>query len=105
MLKRLNGRATGAIKSFSAHTAREKQFLLNEITQVKGLMPLLMKPRNKQPWSPEDKIELGGHLRRLSRLSPYFVVLLMPGGLFILPALSWWLDRRRTRTAAPTSPP
>jgi hypothetical protein len=33
----------------------------------------------------------------LSTLSPYLVVLVMPGGLLALPALAWWLDRRRLR--------
>jgi len=60
-------------------------------------MPLLMKPRNKQRWTPEDKQELSTHLRRLSSISPYLVVLAMPGGILILPALAWWLDRRRNR--------
>jgi hypothetical protein len=25
----------------------------------------------------------------------------MPGGLLVLPALAWWLDRRRLRDRAP----
>ena len=58
-------------------------------------MPLLMKPRNKQHWSREDKAELARQLRHLSAVSPYLVLLVMPGGLIILPALAWWLDRRR----------
>ena len=83
---------------------REKKALLSEILQVRGLMPLLMKPRNKQRWNAEDKAELGIHLRRLSRISPYLVVLLAPGGVFMLPALAWWLDRRRNRVRPPASP-
>jgi hypothetical protein len=42
------------------------------------------------------------HLRTLSTISPYFVVLALPGGLLILPALAWWLDRRRNRNRAGT---
>jgi hypothetical protein len=61
-------------------TNREKQALTAEILQVRGLMPLLMKPRNKQRWTVEDKAELGIHMQRLSRISPYLVVLVMPGG-------------------------
>jgi len=76
---------------------RERRFILAEVVQVKGLMPLLMKPRNKQRWSPEDRAQLRAHLRRLSKISPYLVVLVMPGGFVILPALAWWLDRRRIR--------
>jgi len=78
-------------------TDREKKYLLSEILQVKGLMPLLMKPRNKQRWTPEDKAELQVHLRRLSNISPYLVVLALPGSFILLPALAWWLDRRRNR--------
>lgn len=76
---------------------REKKHLLAEMVQVKGLMPLLMKPRNKTRWTPEDKMELRQHLTRLSKLSPYLVIIVMPGGFAILPVLAWWLDRRRNR--------
>ena len=78
-------------------TAREKKHLLGEILHVRGLMPLLMKQRNKGRWTTEDRAELRVHLRRLSNLSPYLVVLAMPGSFVLLPALAWWLDRRRTR--------
>jgi hypothetical protein len=85
------------MRSLAILTAREKQFLVAEILQVRGLMPLLMKPRNRQQWTLDDKLQMALHLRRLSRLSPYLVVLVMPGGFFLLPALAWWLDRRRNR--------
>lgn len=97
-LKQINVRTVSAIRSLNAYTARERQFLLSEMVQVKGLMPLLMKPRNRQRWTEADKAELARHLKRLSQLSPYLVVVVMPGGFFVLPALAWWLDRRRNRT-------
>ncbi len=71
--------------------------MLEEFVQVKGLMPLLMKPRNKLRWSKEDKRELTEHLKRLSNLSPYIAVVVLPGGFAMLPILAWWLDRRRVR--------
>jgi hypothetical protein len=78
-------------------TARERRFLSNEILQVRGLMDLLMKPRNGERWTPEEKRELKAHLRRLTSVSPYLVVVLvLPGGMLILPVLAWWLDRRRS---------
>jgi hypothetical protein len=80
---------------------REKKHLLKEILQIRGLMPLLMKPRNKQPWTAEDKAELKVHLQRFSSLSPYLLVLALPGSVLLLPALAWWLDRRRNRSVAP----
>ena len=82
-------------------SARERRRLVSEISQVRGLMPLLMKQRNQQQWTREDKAQLAVHLKRLSTLSPYLVILAMPGGLMALPALAWWLDRRRLRDRTP----
>jgi len=96
-LKQINLRTVAVFRSVRDLTKREKQFLLSEILQIKGLMPLLMKPRNKQRWTLEDRTELRVHLRRLSSLSPYLVVMVLPGSFLMLPALAWWLDRRRGR--------
>jgi hypothetical protein len=76
---------------------RERKHMLGEFVQVKDLMPLLMKPRNKMRWSAADKRELMVQLKRLSHLSPYIAVIVLPGGLAMLPVLAWWLDRRRGR--------
>ena len=76
---------------------RERKFVLSELVQVKGLMPVLMKRRNKQQWSPEDLAEIRAQIGRISKLSPYLVILVMPGGFAMLPILAWWLDRRRNR--------
>jgi hypothetical protein len=90
-----------AYRSIRKLTGREKKQLLHEILQVRGLMPLLMKPRNEQSWTPEDKQELRMHLRRLSSISPYLIVLALPGSFLMLPALAEWLDRRRNRRMRP----
>jgi len=74
---------------------RERKYVLGEVVQITGLMPLLMKPRNHQNWTPEDKRQIVDHLRRLSMVSPYLAVMVMPGSFVVLPALAWWLDRRR----------
>ena len=92
-----------AIHSMQELSAREKRRLVTELGQVRGLMPLLMKQRNQQKWTGEDKAQLDAHIKSLSALSPYLVVLLMPGGLLALPALAWWLDRRRLRERAPAA--
>jgi hypothetical protein len=102
-MRNLRNASLGAYRSIRDLTAREKKFLLSEILQVKGLMPLLMKPRNKQRWTAEDRAELRIHLRRLSNLSPYLVVLALPGSFLMLPMLAWWLDRRRNRKRPPES--
>jgi hypothetical protein len=86
-----------AFKTFRDRTARERELLIKEVLQVKGLMPLLMKRRNKQRWTADDKAQLGAYLKRLSYISPYLAMLVLPGGLLMLPALAWWLDRRRNR--------
>lgn len=87
---------------------RERKFLLAEMTQISGLMPILMRRRNRQKWTPQELAEIRTHLRRISRLSPYLVIIVMPGGFAVLPVLAWWLDRRRNRNrggggAAPRS--
>lgn len=76
---------------------RERRYMLAEVVKVGGLMPLLMKPRNKQKWSAQDKRELMQHLRHLRQVSPYIAVIVLPGGFAALPVLAWWLDRRRAR--------
>ena len=89
------------IKSFYAVMDRERVNMQREFASVQGLMPLLMKPRNRQKWSREDKLELAQHMRRMAQLSPYIAVIVLPGGLAMLPVLAWWLDRRRGRGARP----
>lgn len=76
---------------------RERGVMLAEILKVKGLMPLLMKQRNGQRWSSEERRLLREQMRAVTRLSPYLFTLAVPGSLLILPMLAWWLDRRRGR--------
>jgi hypothetical protein len=90
-------RALAPVRRAFELAERERRFLLGEMSQVRGLMPVLMRRRNKQQWSPEEMAEIRAHLKRLSKLSPYLVVMVMPGGFAVLPVLAWWLDRRRQR--------
>ena len=76
---------------------RERKFLVSEMSQVSGLMPILMRRRNKQQWTAGELAEIRAHLKRISKLSPYLVIIVMPGGFAALPVLAWWLDRRRNR--------
>lgn len=71
--------------------------MLAELLATRGMMPLLMKARNGGQWTPAEKEEVLGHLRRMAHLSPYLVALVMPGSVLLLPAYAWWLDRRRLR--------
>lgn len=99
-LNQLGYRSTTVLRSIRELTRRHRQHLTREILQVRGLMPLLMKPRNNQRWTPEDKKELVMRLRRLSSISPYLMVLAMPGGMLMMLLLAWWIDRRRNRNRA-----
>lgn len=85
------------IRRFLDTMQKEKTHLLQELVRVQGLLPLLMKPRNSQRWTTEEKDELREHFRRVSRISPYIAVVVLPGGLALLPLLAWWLDQRRAR--------
>jgi len=90
------------MKRFLILVQKERNYLIAEMVQVRGLMPLLMKRRNRQPWSEADRQELRAHLRRLRDVSPYIAVVVLPGGFVMLPVLAWWLDRRRgNRTVSP----
>lgn len=103
-LQVIRSHARRTFQSVSNLTQREKQRLLAEMQQTRGVVPILMKPRNGQRWSSEDRLLLRDHLGRLSRLSPYLVLVVMPGGFFMLPVFAWWLDRRRTRVRTPMAP-
>jgi hypothetical protein len=76
---------------------REARRVIGELMATRGMMPLLMKARNGGQWTPEEKEEVIGHLRRMAHLSPYLIALAMPGSVLLLPAYAWWLDRRRLR--------
>ncbi len=96
-------RALAPVRWIAALAERERKFLLGELSQAKGLLPVLMKPRNGYKWTREDVAELRAQFRRLSRLSSYIAALVVPGGFAVLPAFIWWLDRRRIRRAAAIS--
>jgi hypothetical protein len=74
---------------------RERLQITSELARVKGLMPLLMRRRNGGNWSVAERHELLEQLHALAHLSPYLVILVMPGSFLALPVLAWWLDRRR----------
>ena len=86
-----------ALREARALSGREAGFLLSETAQLRTLLPLLTRSRDDRKWSAVERAELHGQLRRLSILSPYLVVALMPGSFLALPLLAWWRDRRRVR--------
>lgn len=83
---------------------RERDLIVREFAQVRGLMPLLMRKRNGGRWTREERRALREQMQALAHLSPYLVVLTLPGSFAILPVLAWWLDRRRIRRGDPRQP-
>lgn len=83
---------------------RHAREFVADVVQMRGLMPLLMKPRNGEAWTSVEKAELLRQLRILSRISPYLLFLLLPGSALLLPVYAWWLDRRRNARPAQPAP-
>ena len=82
---------------FHAPLIRERDRIRAEMQRIQGLLPLLMKQRNGSRWTPAERAQLRGHLRNLTSLSPYLLVLVAPGSFVLFPLLAWWLDRRRQK--------
>jgi hypothetical protein len=88
------------LASIVESNVREKMRLRNELGTMRGAIELLMKPRNGEKWNARDREELLKILRSASSVSPYLVVLALPGSVMILPLLAWRLDVRRNRRTA-----
>lgn len=86
--------------SFLASNHREKRRFRDELVQIKGAWPLLMKQRNGGgKWTAEDKIQLKSMVRSASSVSPYLFIWAIPGSMLLLPFLAWFLDRQRKNRA------
>jgi hypothetical protein len=85
--------------SFLAGNKREQRRLGDELQQMKGAWPLLMKQRHGGKWSSEDKVRLKAILRSASSVSPYVFIWAIPGSMLLLPFLAWYLDRQRKKRA------
>lgn len=90
-------RRAGLFRTMLEVQRRERSAILAEAAKVRGLMPLLMKRRNGGRWSRAERRALQEQLRALAHLSPYLIVLALPGSFVVLPVVAWWLDRRRCR--------
>lgn len=86
-----------SVTALWAVQSRERTRLWDEMTQMRGLLPLLMKQRNGYRWTELDRKRIKVHLHKLVELSPYMVLFVAPGGFIVLPLLAWWLDRRRLK--------
>ena len=88
-----------------ADQRRQGADFIADLIRMRGLMPLLMKRRNGALWTAAEKAELLMQLRILSRLSPYLLLLLLPGSTLLLPGYAWWIDRRRHTRHKPEPDP
>ena len=78
---------------------REFDHLAREVGLARALLPLLARPRT-QGWSRDERAELRTHLWRISRLSSWLMLTLLPGAFLALPLIALWRDRRRNRRQA-----
>ena len=67
------------------------------LSQAPDVMRILMKPRNGEPWTPEDRALLRRELRTVARWTPGLLLFLLPAGSLLLSVYAWILDRRRSR--------
>ena len=85
--------------SFVASNTREKRRFRDELAQMKGAWPLLMKQRDGGKWTFDEKSHLKTMVRSASSVSPYLFIWAVPGSMLMLPFLAWFLDKRRKNKA------
>ncbi|MDP2993086.1 MAG: hypothetical protein Q8N82_06980 [Deltaproteobacteria bacterium] len=73
--------------------------ILNEVLQAQNLTHILMKGTHAR-WTEEDLAAMKKHFTRLVKRIPALSILLLPGGLLLLPILVEVLDRRKSRKSA-----
>ena len=83
-----NGLLSACRSTLQGPLARERERIRAEIYAIAGLMPLLMKQRNGKRWTQQDMTELRSRLRSLITISPYLVVILLPGSYCLFPLLA-----------------
>ena len=72
-----------------------REFIIKEVLEVKGLMHLLMKYKDAGGyWTKEEKREIKLHLKNISKVVPVVTIFLLPGGSFLLPFLVEVLEKR-----------
>jgi hypothetical protein len=75
---------------------KNRELILSEARQIEGFMGLLMKQRNTgEKWTLRERMELKEQIRRLAGYIPVLCVLLLPGGLLLVPLLAEIVDRRK----------
>ena len=77
-----------------------RSHLRTEVLRIEGLIAILMKRRNGDDWTPQDRAFLQSEFRRLARATPAFLIFLLPGGALLLPLYAWFMDIRGARRVA-----
>ena len=72
----------------------------DRLAPIQDFVSVLMKPRNGEAWSEEDRRFLRAGFRALARMTPVFVLFVLPGGFALAGAYAWLIDRRRQRRRA-----
>ena len=80
-----------------------RRLWLQSVLSVQGLMQVLMKERNGEAWTPEDRAQIRQCLKSLAHLAPALALFSLPGGSLLLPLLAWFLDRRSGRNRGEAS--
>jgi uncharacterized membrane protein len=65
------------------------------LSGVESFVAVLMKRRNNEPWTREERAFLQAQFRAMARYLPALVLFLLPGSVILLPLYAWLLDRRR----------
>ncbi len=96
-LRKLVSRLRRGVSAVHSIEDTQRLRIRKELEQASGVIPLLMKHRNGGKWSAEERAELLRELRAMGHLSPYLIPLLLPGGVFLLPLVAWWMDLREKK--------
>ncbi len=79
---------------------RYRDEILDEVLRVQDLMRILMKGTHAR-CTEEELAAMKKHLTRLAKRIPALSILLLPGGLVLLPILVEVLDRRKRKRSVP----
>ena len=88
-------RAPAWLCSLMAGNHREQRRFRDELVTIRGSWRLLLKQRRGGTLTGEEREELKRMLRAASSVSPYLFIWALPGSIFLLPLLAWYLDSRR----------
>lgn len=87
------------VRDALALAERERRRLAAELGEIRPLLRLLRKRRSGETWTDAERAEIRAHLRGLREFSWQLALFALPGGLVLLPAYAWWVEKRHQRYA------